>query len=161
VEFAAFQLAVYDWFSKQSGIQTIWQQESGPRPPRPYATLRLNTGQVKIGGQDNLRQDPTTGVYSLNGPRRITVACNIYGDGALERLTKVRDSLDDPAVIDQLDASGIAVEDDGEPQNITEALESHFEDRALMDVIFLVQADRTTGATSVAKISLNGKDIDS
>ena len=159
MEFAPIRDAIYNWFSDQSRVTTIWADGSGPRPGRPYATLKLLTGAVKIGGQDNLRNGPGPSQFTLVGPRRLTVSCNVYGVNAMEILTNVRDSLDDPFVIDQLDADGLAVSDDGEPHDMTEALETYFEPRAQMDVIFELQADRMTEIGPVSKIQVNSIDV--
>lgn len=159
MEFAPFKTAIYNWFKKQSDITVIWADQASPRPARPYGSLKVISGPVKLGGQDNLRQDPVTGALLLNGPRQITVSMNVYGEEAMDILSTVRDSLDDPSVIDELDAQGLSVSEDGSVQNLTEALETHFETRAQMDVIFMLQEERATAVGTVTKIGLNGNDI--
>lgn len=159
MEFAPIKDALYTWFKKTSGLDSvIWADQDGPRPARPYATLRLITGAVKLGGQDNLRVNES-GVFYLNGPREITVSINVMGVSALDILTTARDSLDDPSVIDDLEADGIAIIEDGSPQNITELLETGFEERAQMDLKIGFQAERDSTAVVVTKISLNGRDL--
>lgn len=159
MEFAPVRAAVYNWFRNQSGVTVIWADQASPRPPRPYATLKIISGTVKLGGQDNLRMDPVTGAFLLNGPRKITVSCNVFGEEAVDILTGVRDSLDDPGVIDDLDAHGLSVSEDGNVQDMTEALETHFESRAQMDVIFMLQVERLSSAQPIEKIGINGKPI--
>lgn len=159
MEFAPYKTAIYNWFSKQSDITTIWAEQGKARPKRPYATLKIISGTVKLGGQDNLRSDLSAGGFLLNGPRQITVSTNVYGEDAMDILTAVRDSLDDPAVVDDLDAHGLAVKEDGSVQNVTEALESHFEPRAQMDVVFMLQEERKASVVPVDRISLNGTDV--
>lgn len=159
MEFAPYKTAIYNWFSKQSNITAIWADQSKVRPKRPYATLKIITGTVKLGGQDNLRDGPAGRPFVLNGPRQISLSVNVYGEDAMDILTTVRDSLDDPAVIDDLDAHGLAVTDDGSVQNVTEALESHFEPRAQMDVVFMLQEERDAFVVPVDRINLNGTDV--
>ena len=156
MQFEPLRLSIYTWFSETSGITTIWAEQAGPKPSRPFATLKLITGAVKMGGQDNLRVS-SDGRFVLNGPRSITLRAQVFGKDALEILTTVRDSLDDPDVIDVLDAEGLAVMDDGEPSDITEALETIFEQRAVLDVKFEFNVERATKVTDVNKVGINGQ----
>lgn len=158
MEFAPVRDAIYTWVSGQTGIKTIWSEQSAPRPPRPYIDLKLITGAIKLGGQDNLRTK-SDGTFALVGPRSITCSIQVFGENAMEILTTARDGLDDPVVIEQLDAAGLSVADDGEPQNITELLETHFEARAAMSVRFELQVERALDTQTVERIGLNGKDF--
>jgi hypothetical protein len=158
MEFAPIKDAIYTWISDQTKVKVIWSEQAAPRPPRPYIDLKLITGAIKLGGQDNLRTT-SAGRLILVGPRSVTCSIQIFGDNAMEILTTARDSLDDPDVIEQLDRAGLSVADDGEPQNITEALETHFEARAAMDVRFEFQVERDTESQTVERVSLDGKDI--
>ena len=158
MKFERLTLAIYTWFSETSGIATIWAEQSGPKPKRPYATLKLITGAVKVGGEDNLRQY-TSGKFVLNGPRTVTVRCQVFGEGALDILSTVRDSLDDPSIIDGLDLSGLSVQDDGEPSNVTERLETSYEIRAVMDVKFDFNEERVANVGYVSETTVNGRNI--
>lgn len=160
MEFEPLKLALYTWFSETSGITTIWSEQSGPRPKRPYATLKVVSGAAKIGGEDNLRQ-ASSGRFVLNGPRTFALRCQVYGENALTILNEVRDSLDDPLIVEQLDESGIAIVDDGNPSDITEALETYFEQRAVLDVMLQINTERPTKVGSLAKVGINGQNIGS
>lgn len=161
-----FKNAIHTWLKKEVGEElssdraVIWAEENGPRPKRPYATLKLVTPSQKPMGKDNLRQvtDPVTSAtkFFLNGPRRMFVDINIFGDGAVQLLTKARDSLDNPIVIEFFECAGMQVEQEGTVSNETELLESAFQQRARMSMVFGFTFEREIDLKTVKELEING-----
>lgn len=135
MKFAEIQDAIYNWFTSVTEVNAIWAEQEGTRPERPYASLKLITGQVKINGVDNMRY-VSAGKFKLVGDRKITCSINVFGAEAHDIITLARDSLDDPSVVDSLFKDGLSIWDEGDPQDLSIKLETHWETRAQMDTIF-------------------------
>ena len=157
--------AIHTWLKKQIGDElssakaVIWAEENGPRPKRPYATLKLVTPSQKPAGRDNLRSEVDTHgntTFVVNGPRRMFVDVNVFGVGAVELLTMARDSLDDPTVVDYFSANGLQVEQEGQVSNETELLESEFQERARMSMIFGYTFEKQVALKTIASLEING-----
>ena len=163
-----FKNTIHTWLKNEIGEQlsgaraVIWAEESGPRPKRPYATLKLVTPSQKQMGRDNIRQrlvgvaPHQTAVWCLNGPRRMFVDVNVFGSGAIEMLTIARDGLDDPEVISYFAEAGMQVEDEGHVSNETVMLESEFQEQARMSMIFGFTFERDLCLREVAQLEISG-----
>lgn len=131
--------AIYDWITGVTGVKAIFSMQDGPVPPKPYIEINVLTGPMKLGGQDDLRRDGEE--FTLTGPRNLMCSINVHGAEAFDILSKAHDSLDDPAVIDSLEAAGLTVIDEGNPTDLSELQETHFETRFQMDVEFGLASD--------------------
>lgn len=155
MKFAEVQDAIYNWFTSVAGVPAIWAEQEGPRLERPYASLKLITGQVKTNGIDSMRY-VSEGKFTLVGDRRITCSINVFGSGAHDVLMSARDSLDDPSVVDSLFADGLSVWDEGDPQDLTTKLETHWETRAQMDTIFGLAGELDIEPGIIEHVELHG-----
>lgn len=155
MKFADIQRAIYNWFTDTTNVQAIWAEQEGPRPPRPYASLKLITGPVKTNGIDDM-QYVSDGKYSLKGDRRITCSINVFGTDAHDILALARDSLDDPSVVDSLFADGLSIWDEGDPQDLTAKLETHWETRAQMDTVFGLASELEIEPGIIETVELSG-----
>lgn len=155
MKFAEIKDAVYNWFTTVTGVTAIWSDQEGPRPERPYCSLKIISGPVKPNGTDDLKY-VSGDRFALKGDRVYTCSINVYGQDAHDILSTARDSLDSPTVIDSLFKDGISVLDEGDIQDVTLKLETHFETRAQMDFIFQVGNVFETDIGIVEKVELEG-----
>jgi len=113
-------------------VTVIFADQNSPRPPYPYAVVRLDT-MVKIGWDEVREIDPDTNIATIGGQRRMTVSVSYFGPKPLEEIAKAYNALEKQTVHDQLAASGIAILEKNDVQNLTGMLETIFEERASFD----------------------------
>lgn len=121
-------------YSRKKKLQFIWSEQSAPRPERPYGTLRFLTGPVKSGADEERVCDDGTVLSS--GPRQFTLSVNIYGEEALNIMATLQDSLDLNSCREFFRDQGLSVFEELGVQNLTSLIESEYEDRSQMDIIF-------------------------
>lgn len=124
---------LYDWVKARVGssIEVIFEDPNAPRPQPPYISLRALTGSVKIGGRDDARYED--GVMKTQGQRRFTLQVKAFGELSHDRLADIRDSVDQDSVIQQLEAVGLAIQDEGDVADISLEIETGIEERASVD----------------------------
>lgn len=132
--------------SSLSSAKVVWANdtvtaESGtkmgvPRPALPYILLQLTTRSVRKGSTDNQRQYVEMGqtVFKNSGWRGATLNVQAFGDGAVDWLSKVKDSVDLESVQTVLTQQCIAVEGDGDVQDLTEVRDTTPEYRGSLDL---------------------------
>lgn len=173
--FEAIENALQAWVTGATGIpgdRVVWAEQNGPRPARPFATLRLGN-VISPGLTDEERCTVVEGGAPGADLRIETVAqqeivitvetftAATTGNGsALALLTRAKNALSKNSQIEAFDAAGIAVVDRGTVQNLTALLDTEFEGRASLDVrIRFVDGaeDLTTWiATAEVRSTFNG-----
>lgn len=137
INFATVKDNLYAWAITvvPSGMPVIYWQPNAPRPDVPYITLFL--GSVVSVGQDWSAPDADiNGVIDMKGDRQFTLSIQAYGNDPLTVLENIRTSLQKQTVLDTLRANGIAFYQALTINDITELVDSQFERRAQLDVLF-------------------------
>lgn len=127
------ELAIYDWVSKESGITTIWDKPDQPRPKLPYITLNIISGPNKIG-TDEIKYEENK--FKINGRRFFTLSIQAFGERALETMSNLQSSIEKPTVREKLRSAGLAIWNEPNVLDLTTLLETDFEQRSSMDVMF-------------------------
>lgn len=138
--FADIRQAIYNWVKVESDLTVIWKDQSEARPPRPYIALKLISGPRKVG-HDDLRQG-IVGV-EVHGQRHWTCSIDVIGAGAMDMISQLQTSLEDPEVLAGLRARGLAVIKSEDAVDLTTPLDTGFETRAKMDVLFSANVTRS------------------
>jgi len=152
IDMEAFENAVHEWFSTNTGLMTIWRQSSSPQPERPYGSLLRVAGPVAISphwevraSTDLSREAGKEIAQEACVPCRITISCQAHvaqPDGSNPNqnaefyINKAQSSLSLPSVGVTFKAANISVLQPGEVQNLNQIVEDSFESRANIDVIF-------------------------
>lgn len=129
-------LAIYNWFKDATGLTVIWDDQSGIRPEKPYGTLRVISGPAKVAGHDEQRVRQSDNKIEVSGIRVFTVSCNIYGANALSLMSQADAWLGHLVTLEAFRAAGLAVVRNERIQNLTRLMDTGFESRAQMDVVF-------------------------
>jgi len=142
---AKVQLALYNWVKNETIGQIdpdhiIWRNQSEPLPGRPCVAMRIMSPPKRVGYQDSILPS-TTGVVTIGGQRQMTVSVQVYGNLnihrplAMQLALDLNSSLSKTTVLDRLYESGVAVFNQGEPQNLTELVETEYEERSAFDIL--------------------------
>ena len=158
---AAFRESIFDWASSESGLRTIWERPNEARPRLPYVSLNILTGPVVQGGQQETRFSVADDEFSVNALITFTISVRAYGDRVdddpLQVLTNLQLSLGKNEVLESFREDVIAIWDEGDVENIPELLETGFEERANMDVLFAASHSVLTDPGQIEKVALSGE----
>lgn len=152
---------LYQWVSGNVSRPTIWADQNSPRPAKPYFTLKI-TPVVQIGEDHVSSMLDVSGVdkYRITGDREFTLMVQGIGYGAIQKLSNLRDSLNDPVVTDALRSHDIAYVDSEDILDITELEDSIYVERGSLDVVFRTSTQSEIAASTERSVieSVYGSD---
>ena len=140
LNFETVKTNLYDWvLANCPGCSVIFLNENAPRPAQPYVTLFLSSmNQI---GEDYTPEADINGLVDMVGDREFTLQIQTYGGDCITRLENLRSSLQMQTVLDTLRTNGIVFVNHFPINDTTELLDSRFETRAAMDVLFRIGQD--------------------
>jgi len=137
LNFNSIKVSLYDWATQNipSGMPAIYLFNNAPRPTVDYITLYI-TSCVQVGW--DYVQDPLddTGIAEQVGDREFTLQIQAYGGDPFTVLNNLRTSLQKQTVLDNLRASGIVFCNWFPINDVTELIDSRFEQRGSLDIVF-------------------------
>jgi hypothetical protein len=139
IDFNVVRTNLYNWAiaNLPSGMPVIWLYPNAPRPQVDYVSLYIST--VNQIGWD-WTQDPLTdsGTSQMVGDREFIVQAQAYGGDPVTVLQNLRTSLQKQSVSASLNAVGIVFFDWSAINDVTELVDSRFEQRASTDIYFRI-----------------------
>lgn len=143
------EAAILAWFKASSGLSAvIWANQTAPQPALPYATLLIRP-PARLAAQDDVQEvyvgsNPAGQEVELRqkGVREISVSCQVFsaavrGAGtAREILAKAQTGLETPSLRQALYQAGLSVVDEGAITDVSALVETKYQSRAAMDVLF-------------------------
>ena len=137
IDFNQVRTYLYNWAIANipSGMPVIWLYPNAPRPTIDYFSLYIST-VTQVGWDYN--QDPLSdaGSGEFVGDREFTLQCQAYGGDPLTVLETLRTSLQKQTVLDSLRANGIVFFNWNPISDVTELVDSRYEQRGTFDVFF-------------------------
>lgn len=120
-----------------TGYPVTMYYENAPRPETDYVTLNI-INYVMIGQDYTPRPQDSPGNVEQVGDREFTVQLQAYGGNVFDILESLRFSLQKQTVLDTLATNGIVFVQQFPIQDITELVNSRFEKRTTMDILFRI-----------------------
>ena len=143
---------VDDW------VQVIFADEPGTRPKNPYVTIKMISGPRALGSFDELLSIANSTKYTVSGMRQFTLNLQGFGTEAIDILDRLQSLLDDPATGLFLRAeSDMAIVSKGAVTDITELMETGYEPRASMDIIFNTSRNVEVDPSSIETVAIGGE----
>lgn len=152
IDMETFRDAIYTWFRDATGLETIWSQQSAPRPDYPYGTLLIMSGPTPASPTWEIRYSTDLGRAAGTEveeeavvPCTFSISCQSFvgmPDGrspdndAELYMDRALGSLALPSVRAFLRESNISVLRPGQVNNISSIIGESFVSRAGMDVLF-------------------------
>ncbi len=136
---------------------------SGPRPGKPFITLKLLSGPSPKPSFDNLRFEgdkpaPALDLWSSGGQRQGVVSIQAFGLGSEDELASIQNFLDTFDGIQFFKNDGdIAIVSKGTILDISALVEVGFERRHVLDITFNHSSNVTSEAGAIEKTSISGK----
>lgn len=144
IDFSVVRTNLYNWAVANipSGTPAIYLYPNSPRPTVDYVSLYIAT-ITQIGW--DWTQDPLddTGITTMVGDREFTLQVQAYGGDPMTVLQNLRTSLQKQTVLDSLRVNGIVFVNWFPINDVTELVDTRYEQRASMDVLFRI-ADIST-----------------
>jgi hypothetical protein len=152
---------IYNWVvaNVPSGMPATMYYENAPRPAAPYVTINI-ASITQIGWDWTPNPTNTAGDISLIGDREFTVQLQAYGGDPLSVMENLRTSLQKQGVLDLLRVNGIVFADWFPINDITELVDSRYEKRASMDVLFRIAQTATESLGTIATVELQEVYVD-
>jgi hypothetical protein len=143
---------------KHEDFNIVFSEElsrtDAPRPRPPFITLKLISGP-RTKGSDDLRR--VGNGFKITGLRQYTLSIQAFGEGGYDALEDYVTRLDD-----QLEAAdlrrdvGIGIVSRGDVVDISALLETGYERRAQLDVIFSCSTEVDAVAAPIERVSVGG-----
>jgi hypothetical protein len=137
---ASLEDAIVAWVDAAlpGGRVALGWQKAPRHLPTPYVTVRI-AGITPIGQDDRLPVDLETGEQDIYGDRLVTVSCQAFGAGALDRIRALSNSIWRETIAAGLLAAGLCPQMPGPINDLTQLLETEPEERAHVDINFGVK----------------------
>lgn len=137
LDFSVVKQNLYFWAQSvvPIGMPVIFYEPNAPRPTQPYITLYL-TSLVAVNQDYSSPSSDGVGEIYMKGDRQFTLQIQCYGSDPITILENMRISLQKQTILDTLRANGIVFYQSSVITDISELVDSEYERRAQMDVLF-------------------------
>lgn len=156
MDFEAIKTAVHGWAVSVVPIETIFLNQDGNVPPSPFCTLFVQP--VAFFGHDESSNDDD-GLVTYTGQREISVSVQYFGNNAMQNAIDLGESLEMLAARDLLAESDLVFVDRvGGVNDLSELLDTGFEERATIDILLRIASIRTqSGGTVIESTELTSE----
>lgn len=146
---------IIGWAKRETGLTFVLTRQSGaPRPQLPYGTLQFVGNGSRVNGIDELRYDREEEKFMQEGVRSTLVSLNILGKDANDLMSKLRDSLDRPDVIEEFARGNIAVISEGTPQDLSELEDTKTPERSQLDLTVHFTVSYETNVQPIEEVEI-------
>lgn len=132
VTYEGIKTQVRTWVSDVVSEEAMAANQNAPKPDKPFFTYQINTF-TKLGF-DSITKPDVVGAVKYLGTREFTVMLQGYGDGVIEQMRSLQDSLQTQVVLFTFKDAGYIPFDSSPILDITGLDDSEFEERASMDI---------------------------
>lgn len=134
--------------------------KDGPRPPKPYLTLKIISGPRKLTLDDNVcfnGKSEGSRNFNLVGIRGYTLSIKSFGIDYIDALEDVSTCLDDPDLNTFLkQEADIAITNKGDVIDVSALLETGYERRGSLDIIFNSSKNKETSIGLIENVEVSG-----
>lgn len=156
LNFNTVRTNLYNWAvaNVPSGMPVIYYYQNAPRPTVDYVTLYISS-LVQIGRDFTQGTFDDGGSSDLVGDREFTLQVQAYGGDPLTILENLRTSLQIESVLATLRAVGIVYVNWFPINDITDLIDSRFENRGTMDLLFRIAQMVTENIGAIDTVEAN------
>lgn len=155
IDFMTVRTNLYNWAVANipSGMPVVYLYPNAPRPTVDYLSLYIST-VTQIGWdyvQGPLAND---GIAQQVGDREFTLQIQAYGGDPITVLQNLRTSLQKQSVLDSLRVNGIVFANWFQINDVTELVDSRYEQRGSMDILFRIADIYTDNLGVISTVEL-------
>ena len=151
---------IWDWVNSHSIDNTvapsissnvIWSDQNAPQPQPPFITLKIiNETDIGLTGEKYYVDE----TFNYLQTKSITLSINMYGGNAQQVLSTLENSLMLPEVREYFRNSLIIQYDCSEVTNIATLMDTVYESRSNLDVMFYVQNAISSTSTNIDSVAI-------
>lgn len=152
--------ALRTWVKNAAGLgeRVIMADQGHARPQRPYADVKVNAMESR--GRDEQRPIDDDGEREVVGVRAVRATIRTFGANALELSEKIRSALWLETVTDLLRAAGVSFWTAQPSLDLTTAIETSLEPRAVFEALFGVASMQTENVGIIECVEGEGTFLD-
>lgn len=147
---------LFDWLKQETGLVVIKTNQKGPRPPRPYVSLEFLNPSNRLGSVMDEQIITDTKLVRTQGERKAVASINIFGENAIDTLSRVRDSLDRPDIVQLFGQANVAHLDDSGVGDLTDLQETIYEERGHLDLTVSYVACSEVDVSTIESATIGG-----
>lgn len=153
--FSQVRTSLYEWAiaNVPNGMPVIYYYANAPRPTVDYVSLYISNVNA-IGWDYVAAPIDDAGTTNQTGDREFTLQIQGYGGDPLTVIENLRTSLQKQTVLDTLRANGIVFVTSLSMNDITDLVDSRYEQRATLDILFRIAQKYTDILGTIAQIEL-------
>lgn len=166
ISLVQIQDSIYDWIKNETtGVidpgSIVWRDGSKTLPPRPMISLKIIDGPKSVGRNGSIFNAPNKR-FTIGVQQVLTLSVQAFGSSAVSRpqapqlIQDLHSSLLKDSVRDQLRLAGIAIQDVGEPRNLSALEETEYEDRGGFEVIMGVAQNVVDDPSTIETVNALG-----
>lgn len=149
---------IYDLFTKFAGKDwpIVWRDRGGARIGKNFVSLKIISGPSKVGNDDLVMEGTT---QYVNGMRSILLSVQAFGKGSRTFLTNFVAFGQFPAWVAECGRLGLGQNNIPQVLDITEILDTNFEERMAADFGFYIGFQTRTDETWIEKFELAPEEV--
>jgi len=133
---------------------TFWANQSAPSPADPKFSLNIISGINSIGKNDK-SYDNDESEFVSEGLRTFTLSVQSYGDTAMGDMSRLKDRLFLNSSNEYLSSLGMSISNNPSITSIPELLDTTYEERAVMDIMFYLVSRQADGTDSIGTVDVS------
>lgn len=159
---AGLEQTLWNWASvaatasQGSGVTVYWDNPAAPRPPSPSVRLKIIAGPTMIGLDELQPSSTAPDDFTIVGPRQMTLSVTTYGPAARQLASDLQTSLSDPANVATLDAGGLSSMTTSPLRDLSQLMETQFEQRYQFDLELLTTEQYAVAPGSIQEADATG-----
>jgi len=154
MDFELLKTGIYNWVISVIPISTIFLNQDGSIPSLPFCTLYVQP--ITFFGHDEFKNDDN-GLVTYTGQREFTLTVEYFGLGAMQNAHDLVESLEMQNARDLLAESDLVFVDRASGvQDLSELVDTGFEERASIDLILRTASIRTQAGTIIDSSQTTG-----
>lgn len=134
----------------------IFAERDGPRPNKPYLTLKIN-GPFRVTITDSRKFNEETETFEYQGHRRYSLSVQSYGIDHLDVLDDILIGTQNPEHNHLLKAWDIGIENRGNIIDISDRVSTAWEKRGSLDISFLSSKIKNTNIGIIETVEIGGE----
>ena len=146
-----YEDAIYTWLVNVTGETVTWAEQDVNRPTLPYVTANITGYGVSEGYPAQVSNGDDTFTKQLK--KTLTVSINAYGETSGNIIDLVTDSIYNNTELALLKTAGLFFRSISDPIPLAQVVETKWEQRWQVDVVFAYAKDITTNIGYIDRVS--------
>ena len=162
IDFNAIKISLQEWVVRSTILTdstVVFSDQNAPRPNKSYISMKI-LSIIDIGQRDARLPADVNGDSEFVGNKEFTLSMQCHGTDALNILSTLKDSLNAPTELQTLRDNGVVFVDQLLFTDITALLETIWEERGQLDLLFRTVSTSTHNVGIIERVNIDGDYLD-